>query len=617
MYKGVTFGIFSLGDRAYGDQFCAAGRKLALRLLQLGATLLCDPGYGDDCTPNGGVFRDLDAWLDDNLLSTLAIQGDRAEQSGQESTLANYVITIDEALSTPQESTLEEWQQPAFSSSYRSYFRCLCPLVAYSYGVKDNGTAAGNQSDDSELPTSRTVPLLANVLVNKRLTSPEWSQNTRHIELQVNVPITTSDDRVDTPYRAGDVAVLLPTNSSTTVHIFLNALPDKLSCLADKQMIIENIWPCDSEPAPLAGCTFWPSKCTLRGWLTYCADIHALPEREDLRALANYCDLEHKFGIEQARKLLMLSETSGAALYADYILREKRSWADVLHDFDSLRTSNSKLSINALLGLIGPIRPREFSIASSPFEVCSPECSRPDTSIQFNLRLHLCVAVVEGRTPLGRKYHGLCSDYLSHLQPGASLVRLWIRPGSFTKLPLSISSDKDLRFDVPVLFIGAGTGVAPLRGLIREREARRGAILGPPSSGNLACQDLQAGLMERDNMLIFGCRHAKQDYYYEKEWESLCQTQRLGLLAAFSQDQSHKVYVQQVLQSIDRDSAYIVNHVIVKNGAMYVAGGPRMARAIKEVILNSMAQALGSEQRAKQYLSRLQRDGLYNVEAWS
>ena len=615
LYQGVTFAIFSLGDRAYGDQFCAAGRKLALRLLQLGASLLCDPGYGDDCTPNGGVFRDLDAWLDDYLLSALTIGGDHTEQDGQDTTLTKYHIRVDECLHIPQESATEEWQEAAFNASYGSYFRHLCPLVAYGY--RDNDKASGNHGDDHRLPKSRSMPLLANVLVNKRLTSPEWSQNTRHIELQIIHPVTLSDSGIDTPYRAGDVAVILPMNGATNVQIFLDALPDMVNCLADKPIAVENTWPSVSEPAPLAGCTFWPSKCTLRGWLTYCADIHALPEREDLRALANYCDLDHDFGIDQARKLVLLSETAGAALYADYVLREKRSWADVLHDFDSLRTPKSKLTINALFGLIGPIRPREFSIASSPLDVCSCEHNRIDAGMQYILRLHLCVAVVEGRTPLGRNYHGLCSDYLSHLQPGVFSVRLWIRPGSFAKLPLSISSGTDLRFDVPVLYIGAGTGVAPLRGLIREREARRKALLETQHSGNLECQNPQTAMLDRDNILIFGCRRANQDFYYDNEWESLRQAHRLGLLTAFSQDQLSKVYVQQVLQSVDRDSAYIVNHVLVKNGAVYVAGGPRMARAIKDVLLGSMAQALGSDQRAKQYLSKLQRDGHFSIEAWS
>jgi hypothetical protein len=48
-----------------------AGRKLAARLVQLGATPICKLGYGDDGSPNGGVFADLDIWLEEELFPVL------------------------------------------------------------------------------------------------------------------------------------------------------------------------------------------------------------------------------------------------------------------------------------------------------------------------------------------------------------------------------------------------------------------------------------------------------------------------------------------------------------------------------------------------------------------
>jgi len=69
-------------------------------------------------------------------------------------------------------------------------------------------------------------------------------------------------------------------------------------------------------------------------------------------------------------------------------------------------------------------------------------------------------------------YEGVCSSYLGRCSVGDDL-RLWMCPGSFHKLPLEVSNKNKLLFKRPILCVGAGTGVAPLRALLREREAMR------------------------------------------------------------------------------------------------------------------------------------------------
>jgi sulfite reductase alpha subunit-like flavoprotein len=356
----------------------------------------------------------------------------------------------------------------------------------------------------------------------------------------------------------------------------------------------------------------WPRRCTLWGWLKLCADIQALPEREDLRALAPYCDAEnHPRGRDQREKLLALAEPSEAALYADYVLREKRTWVDVLHDFDSIRNPGSPLTLEALASLLAPIRPREFSIASSP----TLELDRAKTTPGSLFGLELCVAVVEGRTPLGRRYHGLCSTYLSQLD-FSDLVHLWIRPGSFHGLPTEVDSSTG-RHRTPVLCVGAGTGIAPLRGLLLEREAVRDLALLDWDTKTLHLQD-ELDAIDRDNLLVFGCRKQSSDYYYRQEWDHLSGSGRLGVLTAFSQEQWHKIYVQQVLRRANHDSRLLVRHAVERDGAIYIAGGPKMARAVKDEIIEELARELGGDQKqAKQLITRLQRLGLYSIEAWS
>jgi len=515
LLQNVRFALYSLGDRAYGDQFCAAGRKLGARLLQLGAQPLCEVGYGDDGTPNGGVFYDLDVWLQESLL-------------------------------------------PAFHK--REVVRPSQPVVLHRVAKRESD---GEQESlecfddffDSQAPQTAYHPTWkGRVVTNKRLTDPMWEQNTRHIVIRVE----NSSNQV--LYQAGDVCSVLPCNSNESVDEILQVLPQSIRDLADTVLNIT----CNS-----TGVIPWPKECTLRGWLTYCADIQALPEREDLRELSHYCQ-----DTELREKLLSLSETSASALYADYVLREKRSWRDVLYDFDSIA-----LSLESLFQLLPPIRPRHFSIASA---------SSTDT-------IELCVAVVEGKTPLGRPYRGLCSSYLASCNVGEEL-RLWLKPGSF-QLPLTILPSTNT-YETPILCIGAGTGIAPLRSLVLERESNR------PEGSSAEC----------DTRLIFGSRKKTMDFYYQEEWESLEHTKRFRMLTAFSQDQWHKIYVQQLM---GENKDMIVDHILKQSGAVYVAGGAKMARSVKDELVEILSEALGDARQAQLFLKRLQKQSKYAVEAWS
>ncbi|EED94000.1 hypothetical protein THAPSDRAFT_268560 [Thalassiosira pseudonana CCMP1335] len=588
--QNTSFALFALGDRAYGpDAFCAAGRKLAARLVQLGGNPICCLGYGDDGSLNGGVFADLDVWLEGELFPALKkkmmmmVDGDGVVEGS-------------------------DVGKEALLSHYANYFKDSCPPTAYQY---NENLERCDGSKDAH------VPLLGRVTENKRLTAEGWMQNTRHLRIQVlssmekNTSLNNTVPSAALPYQAGDVAAILPSNPPSLVSRFLAVLPSAIQSIADetiqiqyKEQTIDN-----STKHP------WPKVCTLRGLLTHCADIQSLPEREDLFALSSYCNLNHEQGKDQQKKLISLSETSGAALYGDYIIREKRNWVDLFYDFDSIRYGEDKgalLVLAHLLELLPSIAPRHFSIASSP----SFLMMNPSSNLRQGFEVELCVAVVEGTTPRGRSYSGCCSKYLESIVPckdsklsygnsswkGSDIVRLWIYPGSFSKLPLKPllrdSGQQSLHnfYQTPMMCVGAGTGIAPLRSLIFEREALRS---------------------EPDNILVFGCRKKAMDYYYGDEWEALTQSKQLLLIPAFSRDQEHKLYVQRALREADEGSL-IVKHVLERKGAVYVAGGSKMARAVKDEIVEGLGAVLeGGERDAKKLLNKMKRTGLFSIEAWS
>jgi sulfite reductase alpha subunit-like flavoprotein len=247
-----------------------------------------------------------------------------------------------------------------------------------------------------------------------------------------------------------------------------------------------------------------------------------------------------------------------------------------LYDFDSV-----VLSIESLIQLLPPIRPRHFSIASAS------SCNT----------IELCVAVVEGVTPLGRSYRGLCSTYLASCQEQEEL-RLWIKPGSF-QLPLEICPITK-QYSIPILCIGAGTGIAPLRSLLKER-----------------IQNLVATSADVcDSRLLFGCRKREMDFYYRSEWDELVQTIGLQLWTAFSQeeDAGKKVYVQHRMAE---EQETIIHHILVLRGAVFVAGGAKMARSVQQELLEILTKATGSTSQSQLILKTMQRRGTYAVEAWS
>jgi NADPH-ferrihemoprotein reductase len=123
-------------------------------------------------------------------------------------------------------------------------------------------------------------------------------------------------------------------------------------------------------------------------------------------------------------------------------------------------------------------------------------------------------------SPSGKKSKGLCSGYLQGLQAGETSCRVFVRASTF-KLPSVLST--------PIVLIGPGTGVAPMRGLLQERSHLK-------AKGN--------------NTLYFGCKNKDVDYLYREEMEDHVSSQVLSTLhLAFSREQQQKVYVQHLIKN--------------------------------------------------------------------
>lgn len=227
---------------------------------------------------------------------------------------------------------------------------------------------------------------------------------------------------------------------------------------------------------------------------------------------------------------------------------------------DMVRQAPSDLNADQLVALLRPLTPRLYSIASSQAETEN--------------EVHITVGVVRYDID-GRPRTGGASGYLADRLAVDDDIRIFIEHNDNFRLPANP--------ETPVIMIGPGTGIAPFRAFMQQREA-----IG--ASGK--------------NWLLFGNPHFTEDFLYQVEWQRYVKE---GLLTridlAWSRDQADKIYVQDKL----REQGAELWSWIQQGAHIYVCGDAnRMAKDVEQVLLDVVAEhgAMDTEQ-ADEYLSEL------------
>jgi sulfite reductase (NADPH) flavoprotein alpha-component len=241
------------------------------------------------------------------------------------------------------------------------------------------------------------------------------------------------------------------------------------------------------------------------------------------------------------------------------------------HIVDIIRRFPVKgVGAEAFLKGLRPLQPRLYSIASS-------HASLPD-------EVHLTVAAVRYAL-YGEPRFGVASDYLA------------IQAEPDTEMPVYVQSNPHFRLpedDKPILMIGAGTGVAPYRAFLQEREVR--GVTGK-------------------SWLVFGERNFRTDFLYQTEWQDFLKEGVLSRMnVAFSRDTDSKVYVQHRLKEQARDV-----YAWLEEGAhVYVCGdASHLAPDVHTILGDIVAEEGGmSRAAATDYLGQLQQDHRYQVDAY-
>jgi sulfite reductase alpha subunit-like flavoprotein len=205
---------------------------------------------------------------------------------------------------------------------------------------------------------------------------------------------------------------------------------------------------------------------------------------------------------EEKDKLKELASAEGTDLYFDYCVREKRNYVDILEDF---RSCHGNISIGQLIDAIPVLKPRAYSIASAPSE-------------EIN-RISICVVKTVDTTRRGRKRAGTCSSFLCSFANTVAIrpVYLWIKSGIFGDAFRSLALKKGLscvvpalsQILVPLLLVGPGTGVAPMRSIVRDFFHRDLFNANPNELSSIPVR------------LFFGCRRKDCDFLYESEWGNI------------------------------------------------------------------------------------------------
>lgn len=462
LLSNCNYLIFGLGNRTY-EQFNAFARKVDRRLEQLGANKLYERGEGDD---NANIEEDFVDWS--AKMWKVACKFHDIDPSKVDFGLVrsfNFTKNLrsNAKIYHGEIGVVGSWSGQQNRLSYDQKNPYYAPIKAWRELCSKDGKALGDPypQDSSTLSETNTGA--------SHLAPVDDSRRCLHIELDIS-------GAGNMRYQAGDHVAIYPKNDEAEVKMLANALGLTTDEQLDTAFSMKAFDVTSSKKSP------FPCPTTFRAALTHYVDITSAPKLNLLSILAQFAQDE-----SEKKHLKQLCESK--TLYMDYIKDSGRTLRQVLSDHpsvsilldkeevDNTDTENSrenspfrrgqKLTIADILELLPRLQPRYYSIASSP--------KANPTSI------HITASLVNYQTKTGEWRKGVTTGWLydlcwhSYAERNLDVVDgiadnskmklrervpIFIRQSTF-KLPRNPLT--------PVVMIGPGTGVAPFRSFIQER----------------------------------------------------------------------------------------------------------------------------------------------------
>ena len=419
-----------------------------------------------------------------------------------------------------------------------------------------------------------TGPRLSITLTNRQLTNPViMSYRARPATVRANLELIAGSNGkpperstrhvevalpADTTYNAGDHLGVLPRNSIDLLRRVMTRFgldAGQYATIIPRSGSHTHL-PID-EPAPLLGV------------LGSCVELQDVASRDDIATLAGYTDDPTQ---KAALEALAGDDEASQQRYRDEVYIPNRSVLDLLEAFPACA-----VPFEEFLDMLPPLRPRYYSISSSPLvdpEVCS-----------------ITTGVLRGPARAGTgTFTGICSGHLA-ARPVNSTVFVFVRQPSIAFRPPENPH-------IPMIMIGAGTGVAPFRGFLQERAAQRAQ-----------------GAPVAESLLFFGCRRPDSDLLYAEE---LASYQRQGLVRvenAFSRATDGPCrYVQDVML----DCADEVWDALQRDAAVFVCGNAStIAPGVRAAVARIFRDKTGAgEADAQAWLSGLRASDRFVEDIW-
>ncbi|WP_144839351.1 NADPH-dependent assimilatory sulfite reductase flavoprotein subunit [Leclercia adecarboxylata] len=382
-------------------------------------------------------------------------------------------------------------------------------------------TATGAVNDIHTSPYTKEAPLTASLSVNQKITGRDSEKDVRHIEIDLG------DSGLR--YQPGDALGVWYQNDPALV-----------------KELVELLWLKGDEPVSVDGKTL-PLSEALQWHFELTVNTANIVE--------NYATLT------RSESLLPLVGDKA----------KLQQYAAITPIVDMVRFAPAQLDANALIGLLRPLTPRLYSIASAQAEVES--------------EVHVTVGVVRYDIE-GRARAGGASSFLADRVEEEGEVRVFIEHNDNFRLPANP--------ETPVIMIGPGTGIAPFRAFMQQRAA-----------------DEAPG----KNWLFFGNPHFTEDFLYQVEWQRYVKEGVLSRIdLAWSRDQKQKIYVQDKLREQGAELWRWIN-----DGAhIYVCGDAnRMAKDVEQALLEVIAEFGGMDtESADEFLSELRVERRYQRDVY-